>query len=232
MLRAFGFSKISMIDVRAAEAFKLGHLPASMHLSVEAMRDGIDRPDTLAAALTGARVNAADEAVVISDGGITPQAALAYLLLEVAGQSKVSILLDSVDNWGLSGLTIERPSETGVAASSAKGASAPYVASTRPGLLLREPPPQAGLYERVYIDSGLTASAGKRDGKIVHIPYTSLLNADRTPMAAKDIWRILNKAGVPRYAEIICVAGETADAAVNYVLLKMMGFPDLKVLAS
>ena len=41
---------------------------------------------------------------------------------------------------------------------------------------------------------------------------------------------ILNKAGVPRYAEIVCVADDPGEAAVVYFVLKLMGWPDVKVL--
>ena len=71
--------------------------------------------------------------------------------------------------------------------------------------------------------------ARAQDGKVVHVPYTELLNADGTPKAAKEIWKILDKAGVPRYAELVCVADDPGDAAVNYFILKLMGYPDIKV---
>ena len=39
-------------------------------------------------------------------------------------------------------------------------------------------------------------------------------------------------AGLPRYAEIICYADEPGEAAANYFILKLLGYPDVKVLAS
>jgi 3-mercaptopyruvate sulfurtransferase SseA len=69
-----------------------------------------------------------------------------------------------------------------------------------------------------------------QDGKVVHVPYTDLLNSDGTPKAAKDIWKILTEAGIPRYAELICFSDEPGEAAVNYFILKLMGYPDIKVL--
>ena len=55
------------------------------------------------------------------------------------------------------------------------------------------------------------------------------LKADGTLKAAKDIWPLLEKAGVPRYAELV-VFGETlGEAAVNVVVLRLMGFADVKV---
>ena len=70
------------------------------------------------------------------------------------------------------------------------------------------------------------------EGKVVHVPYTALLNPDGTPRAAKDIWAILTKAGVSRYAELVSFSDDPGEAAANYYVLKLMGFPDVKVLAS
>ena len=87
-----------------------------------------------------------------------------------------------------------------------------------------------GLYPKIFIASGKTAPAKAPDGKVVHLPYTSLVNADGKPKAAKDIWNILVQAGVPRYAGLVTFADEPGEAAANYYLLKLMGFPDVKVL--
>jgi hypothetical protein len=40
------------------------------------------------------------------------------------------------------------------------------------------------------------------------------------------------KAGVPRSAELVCVADDPGEAAVNYFILKLMGYPDVKVLVN
>ena len=69
------------------------------------------------------------------------------------------------------------------------------------------------------------------DGKVVHVPFTELLDAKGHPRPAAEIWKVLAKAGVPRYAELIVYADEPGDSAVNYYLLKLMGFPDVKLLA-
>ena len=34
------------------------------------------------------------------------------------------------------------------------------------------------------------------------------------------------------YAEIICYADEPGEAAANYFILKLLGYPDVKVMAS
>ena len=50
------------------------------------------------------------------------------------------------------------------------------------------------------------------------------------PKDAKDIWAILTKAGVPRYAELVAFSDDPGEAAANYFVLKLMGYPDIKVL--
>jgi len=82
----------------------------------------------------------------------------------------------------------------------------------------------------VFIASGSALPAHAPEGLVVHVPYTEVLNADGTPKAAKDIWNILTKAGVPRQAELVCLSDDPGEAAVNYVILKLMGYPDVKVL--
>lgn len=65
---------------------------------------------------------------------------------------------------------------------------------------------------------------------MIQVPYASLLNADGTPKPAKDLWTTLAKAGVPRYAEIVTFLDDPGEAAANRFILKLMGFPDAKVL--
>jgi 3-mercaptopyruvate sulfurtransferase SseA len=98
--------------------------------------------------------------------------------------------------------------------------------------MLRAASGETALYPTVYIASGRRPLGRSLQGKVIHLPYTELLNSDGTPKAAKDIWNLLAKAGVPRYAEIICVADDPGEAAANYYLLKLMGFPDVKVLVA
>jgi 3-mercaptopyruvate sulfurtransferase SseA len=89
-----------------------------------------------------------------------------------------------------------------------------------------------GAYPKVFVASGANVAVSAPDGKVVHVPYTSLLNDDGTPKPAKDLWKILTQAGVPRYAELVCYSDDPGAAAVNYFVLKLMGYPDVKVLVA
>jgi len=105
-----------------------------------------------------------------------------------------------------------------------------YPGNFRKGVIIADSKSTQGLYPKVFIASGKNVPAKAQDGKVVHVPYTDLLNVDGTPKAAKDIWSILVKAGVPRYAELVCFSDDPGEAAANYFILKLMGYPDIKVL--
>lgn len=227
MLRAFGLAQLSLIDVRDANAYGQGHLPYALNLPAELFQAHLKQPAQLPGLLGAAGVNDSHEAVVVSDGGLNPRAALAFLALERLGHKRVSLLMESVDDWGLAGFPLAKEPTTVGPRKSAQDLAVPaasYRAQTRVGGEARVP-----AYHKVTIAAGASPPAAA-DGKLIHLPYRQLLNSDGTPKAAKDLLSILNKAGVPRYAEIVCVADDPGEAAVVYFVLKLMGWPDVKVL--
>jgi len=82
---------------------------------------------------------------------------------------------------------------------------------------------------RLLADREVLPQALTLNPRFFSLIYTDLLNADGTPKAAKDIWAVLTKAGVPRYAEIVSFSDDPGEAAANYFVFKLMGFPDVKV---
>ncbi|MEO8386208.1 MAG: rhodanese-like domain-containing protein [Betaproteobacteria bacterium] len=235
MLRTFGVAKLNVVDVRSEEAYHLGHVPFAVNIPADVFKRNIATPAKLVEVLSAAGVNATYEAVIVSDGGVNAGSAMAYLMLEKLGQKKISLLIDSVDDWGLGGFTLTKDATTVGPKKSPKDLAVPattYPANVRPGLLTSNPVQKAGAYAKVFIASGKNMPVKALDGKVIHVPYTELVNPDGSPKAAKDIWSILVKAGLPRYAEIICYADEPGEAAANYFILKLLGYPDVKVLAS
>jgi thiosulfate/3-mercaptopyruvate sulfurtransferase len=232
MMRIYGVTQISVLDVRPATQYAQGHVPFALNVPAETFRQLAAEPQKLAALLGPAGVDATQEAVIVADGGLTESAALAFLMLERLGQQRVSILMDSVDEWGLRGHPLAKEATVVGAKKSPNDVSVPptaYPLRARPVVVSAADPP-LGAYPRVFIAAGASApAAGSREGKLVHLPYTTLLNADRTPKPAKELWSLLSKAGVPRYAEIVCIADTPGEAAAMYYLLRLMGYPDVKV---
>ena len=235
MLRSFGVARLSVVDVRSAEAYNQGHLPYAVNIPAEVFRRHLATPGKLAEVLGAAGVDAAHEAVIVSEGGLNASSSLAYLLLEKLGQKRVAVLVGSVEDWGFGGFPLTKDATTVGPRKSPRDLAIPvttYAVNARPGIVISDPQSTEGSYPKVYVASGKTVPVKGQDARVVHLPYADLLNPDGTPKAAKDIWSILAKAGVPRYAEIICFADDPGEAAANYFILKLMGYPDVKVLVT
>ena len=225
MIRMFGVSQVSIVDVRTPQAYGQNHLPFALNVPADVFRANLADPAKLAAVLGPAGVDATHEAVIVSDGGLTPNAALAFLALERAGQKKVSVMMDSMDDWGLKGFTLTKDATIVGAPKSPQDHAVPPAAYP----VAKDKVPGASIYPRVFLVSGQKPMERAQDGKVIHVPYTELLNPNGTPKPANEIWKVLAKAGVPRYAEIVCVSDDPGEAAVNYFVLKLMGYPDVKV---
>ena len=232
IMRMYGVSKVNIIDIRSADSFEQGHIPFALNISTDLFKNNIKHPEKLAELLSQTGVNTSYETVIVSGEGLNEQSALAFLMLEYLGQKKVSIFLDSNERFALSGTQLEK----GVLGTDPKNGkekplmpSMVYPLNIRNEILITNPNSTNGLYPKVFIASGKTVSNTITEGKVVHVPYTEMLNADGKPKAAKTIWQVLQAAGIPRYAEIICISDNPGEAAINYFILKLMGYPDIKV---
>jgi len=233
MLRMFGMSSISVVDVRPPEAYRLGHVPYALSLPAATFRAHVNQPDRLAELLGAAGVNMEHEAVVVGDRGLTPDVALAGWMLERLGQKKVAVLAEGFDEWALGGMSVAKEPTVVGAPRSPQDRAVPATAyAYRPRAAAA--PAAGAAYPLVYIAAGrqtpARAPAGAPEGaKLVHLPHTELLDAVGSPKPAKDLWTLLAKAGVPRYAQLVTFADDMGEAALSYLVLKLMGFVDVKV---
>ncbi|OFY55296.1 MAG: hypothetical protein A2X22_02840 [Bacteroidetes bacterium GWF2_49_14] len=231
--RMYGISNINIVDVRPVVAYNQGHLPFALNIPVDIFTSNINNPGKLAEILSPMGVNVDQEIVVFSGEGLTKDAALAFLVLEKLGQKKVSVFVNSMGEWVKLGLTVTKDSTAaGPKKESGDLSMLPtnYSSGFREGIIIDDTKSTQGHYPKVFIASGKNIPVKGQEGKVVHVPYSDLLNTDGTPKAAKDIWKILSKAGVPRYAELVCFSDDPSESAVNYFILKLMGYPDIKVL--
>ena len=220
MLRGFGLSAVTVVDLRPAEDFQAGHVPQAVNVPMSLLREHTTRPEALAAELRQRGLDPAHEAVLVSDGGLNRDSALALWLLERAGQRRVSLYLGHVDRWADQGLELAR-------------GAAPAAPVAAPGTGLTVPVPGAGArrspYAPVSIVAGDRLPGRLPEGRVLHLPHARLMNGDGTPRPAAEIWAQLDKAGVTRWAPLVLVADDPADAAVNYVLLRLRGFADVRL---
>lgn len=239
MLRMYGISRLSVLDVRPAAAYAQGHIPFAVSVPAETFTAHAGDARKLAEVLGSSGVDASHEALVVSGAGVTTEAALAYVMLERMGQKKISIFTDSLetveslDKLARGGLGLTKEATIVGAPSKPGEAAVPpttYPAVLRNDVTVASANGGGGAYPRVFIASGAAVSAKAPGGKVVHIPYTQLLNGNGSPKAAKEIHAILSKAGVSRYSELVTFSDDPGEAAANYFVLKLMGYPDIKVL--
>lgn len=238
MLRMFGAARLNIVDVRAEAAYAQGHLPFAVSLPAATLRQYIGKPDgmaALAALLGPAGVNPAHEVVLVSAQGLTPDAALAFLAFEQLGHAKVSLLLDTPDDWAMRGHELTRqPTRVGAPRGMDDTAVPPatYTPRSARRVLTADPAGTRGEYPKVFVATGRSAPAvAPTGGKLVHLPAAELLAAGGAPKPAAELWKLIEKAGVPRQAELVFMADDVAEAAIGYFVFKLMGWPDLKVWA-
>ena len=235
MMRMYGISHISIIDIRPADVFADGHVPYAVNINADVFKNSINRPEKLTEIIGPAGVSPQFESVIFSGKGLTKEAALAFVLLERLGQKKVSVFIDDIDAWVQSGSPVIKDSITKAASKTPQDLIKPtkiYPVNLQQNLIITDLKNTQGLYSKVFLASGKNLPTKAQNGKIVHVPYTDLLNVDGRPKPAKNIWNMLEKAGVPRYAEIICYSDDPGEAAANYFILKLMGYPDIKILVN
>ncbi len=233
MMRMYGISQINIIDVRSADEFNKGHVPYAVNIPADVFKSKINNPIELTKILGSTGVNASYETIVISGSGLTKEAALAFMMMEKLGQKKISVLIDSIDKLTQLGFALTKDATVVGLPKTSGELSIPstiYPETLRDEVIITDPKTTQGVYPKIFIASGKDIPAKTQGGKVVHLPYADLLNAGNTPKAAKDIWNVLTKAGVPRYAELVCYADDPSEAAVNYFILKLMGYPDVKML--
>lgn len=232
MLRGFGLSKVTVVDVRPAAAYAQGHVPQALNLPLETLRSLAQEPAALAARLAQAGLDPTHEAVVMSElGGVDGDAALAALLLEAAGQARVSVYAGTVERWLDAGRTLARPQ----AAAATAQAPAAWAGTAQP-LLLRQPPsPAAGrdALPLAWLAAAGTAPTGPApDGSVWRpVPVAALLADDGRLRPAPELWKRLDAAGVPRHARLVLDGrGDALPAAAQLrLVLSAMGWRDVQV---
>jgi len=227
MLRAFGVAKLAVIDVRAPARYAEGHVPAALNIPAETLRRQLRQPEQLATLLAQAGVDPAHDLVIVDEPGLSRDAALAFLALESLGHRKVAVLAESMDEWALRGHVLTK--DVPPAAAAKTGWPVANAAVPRRNAVLVDPTASRGEYPKVFVAAGQAAPARKPEGTWVHLPHTALLNANGTPKTAQDLWPLIHKAGVPRHAEVVFYADDPGDAAINYYVFRLMGWPDVKV---
>lgn len=230
--RTLGSIHVSIVDVRDEAEYEEGHIPFALNIPADVFRDNLGKSDELAELLGPAGVNPAHEAVIVSDKGLDKDAALAFVALEAAGQRKVSIFSEDLMTWANQGYPLQDEPTVVGQPQVRHDLIVPvvdYQAEPRDDVLFKAGQTPVGDFPRVFIVSGDQPLKTELDGEVVHVPYHQLIDDNGVPKSAHEIWNILSDAGVPRFAELVTVSEDVGEAAVNYTVLKLMGYPSVQL---
>jgi 3-mercaptopyruvate sulfurtransferase SseA len=161
----------------------------------------------------------AHETVIVSERGLDKSSALAFLALQSLDMPRVSVLMTGTEEWALRGLPWDKKPTP---------AKPTRIGEGRRAVLTT--PAEAPGVPRVYIASGAALPANAPPGTQIHLPASRLVNDDGSVKPAPELWVAISKAGVPRHAQLVFVADDVGEAAMNYYVFRLMGYPNLRVL--
>lgn len=236
MLRLFGMARLSLLDLRDPAAYARGHVPFAVNVPASLIQQQRAQPAQLAATLAAAGVQPGHDVVLMAEGGLTRELALAQAALDQLGLPSVSLLLASPDDWALAGreLTREptavRPARNLQDMAVPPGALQPLLQLPARPLWAAEGAAGTGEFATVRVDLSAKAPAAGGAEPVIHLPAAQLLDTHGSPQPADQLWTLLDKARVPRHARLLLQADEPGDAAIGHAVLRLMGWPDLRLL--
>ncbi|HKI64816.1 MAG TPA: rhodanese-like domain-containing protein [Burkholderiales bacterium] len=238
---------VTLLDLRPAEDFALGHIEGSGHLDIY----GVSLNDSSDVALNaflpifrtlfGARGVAMDKPVVIYDHESGERAARAVWLLALLGHPEVRILDGGTQAWTASGRRLVRLSESARPADPAKAPPMPPPLKARPNpdlLATRFDVQRAiGDEQSVIVDVRResehrgTERRARRAGTIpgaVHIFWRDHLDENGAFRPADEIRALYLSRGVTPDKTIIPFCHGGYRSASTFLALKSLGYPRVR----
>ncbi|MEO1104813.1 MAG: rhodanese-like domain-containing protein, partial [Pseudomonadota bacterium] len=238
---AHGEDNLVIVDVRAPEAFRKGHLPSAVNVPYTALTDphahtqGALRADVDIADLLGeAGIDARSFVVLYDDeGGF--RAARLFWLMEYFGHRHVSILNGGIGQWVASGEPLEqRPDQPagGPQRMAGKHAAKVFAVNKTPRRFASADTIMArrGEPETVVVDvRPQSAFAAGHIPWAMNIPWKGNLSADGTMLNDEALAERFARFGVTPDMNVIihCQTGEAS--AHSYFALRLLGYPRVRV---
>ena len=238
---------LTLLDLRPAEDFALGHIPGSRHLDIYgvSLNDSSEAPLNAFLAifrvLFGARGVTADKPAVIYDHESGERAARAVWLLAVLGHPDVRLLDGGTQAWtGAGGALVQvRRAPAPVDPAVAPPTAPPFRGKIDLGLLatrfdVHEAIGDAGkviLDVRREAEHRGTEKRARRVGTVpgaVHVFWREHLDARGAYRPAEEIRRLYESKGVTPDKTIIPLCQGGYRSASTFIALKSLGYPRVK----
>jgi len=238
---------VTLVDLRPAEDFALGHIPGSGHLDIYgvSLNDSAEAPLNAFLAifrvLFGTRGVAADRPVVIYDHESGERSARAVWLLAVLGHPDVRLLDGGTQAWIAAGGQLARVTSAPAPVDPAKAppAAPPFKGKMNLDLLAtrfdvhRAIGDESAVILDVRRESEYrgTEKRARRAGKIpgaVHVFWREHLDARGAFRPADDIRRLYESRGVTPDKTVIPLCQGGYRSASTFIALKSLGYPRVR----
>jgi thiosulfate/3-mercaptopyruvate sulfurtransferase len=238
---------VTLLDLRPAEDFAVGHLPGARHLDIYgvSLSDSSDAP--LAAffnifkTLFGARGTSMEKPVVVYDHETGERAARALWLLAVFGHPDAKILDGGTQAWLATGNKLERtteapppvdPTKAPPIAPPLKGTPNLELVATRFDVATAIGDPNTVIVDvRRESEYRGTERRARRTGTIpgaVHIFWREHLDKDGALRPPEEIRKLYESKGVTPDKTIIPVCHGGYRSANTFLALKSLGYPKVR----
>lgn len=238
---------VTLVDLRPAEDFALGHLPGSAHVDLYgvSLNDSSEAPLNSFLAifrvLFGARGVSVDRPVVIYDHESGERAARAVWLLAVLGHPDVRLLDGGTRAWTAAGGALAQVKSAPAPVDPAKAppSAPPFRGKIDLGLLATrfDVHDAIGDESKVILDVRReseyrgTEQRARRVGTIpgaVHVFWREHLDARGSYRPAEEIRRLYESKGVTPDKMIIPLCQGGYRSASTFIALKSLGYPRVK----
>jgi thiosulfate/3-mercaptopyruvate sulfurtransferase len=237
----------TLIDLRPAEDFALGHIEGSRHLDIYGVSLNDTSETTLSAflamfrALFTSRGVTADRPVVIYDHETGERAARAVWLLAVLGHPDVRILDGGARAWTASGARLARVTQSKPPADPAQAppAALPFRGTPNPELLATRFDVHEAIGDpgTVIVDVRReseyrgTERRARRAGTVpgaVHVFWREHLDAQGALRPAEEIRALYESKGVTADKTVIPFCQGGYRSANTFLVLKSLGYPRVR----
>lgn len=232
-----GDPNLRVIDVRAGEAYAMGHIPGARHFPVY----GVNTYDTdeaplrsfveMWAFLLSLRGVAADHTIAVYGELSGMKAARAYWFVEYLGHDGVHLLDGGFQGWVRAGLPVVRDAEPPAPTAFRYQAVPGRVATYRDVLAAIDDPERVILDTRSPEEFRGTDRRAKRGGAVpsaVPLDWVAHLTPEGEMKPADELRDLFEAIGVTPDKEVIAYCNTGYRSAHAYLALRLLGYPRVK----
>ncbi|MBI2919407.1 MAG: sulfurtransferase [Chloroflexi bacterium] len=227
---------LRVVDVRAAEKYQEGHVPGALNLALAQVTitqpvTGMAAPPEKFAEVMGSLGIGNNSRVVIYDDNALSAARL-FWLLDYYGHQQVSLLNGGYPKWAAENREVTKIA-TRTTPGSFTAQADPNKVATKQDVLDRLNNPGIAVVDartpKEYTGEDVRSARGGRIPGAVNINWTDTLVPQTAVFKpASELRDMLSKAGVTPDKEAISYCQTGVRAAVDYLVLRLLGYPKVR----